>query len=431
MTSSTAAQPPSGLEGQASAIDDLVAAAAPGLRVQLWSYNYAPEPSGIAPLSTALAGALSDRGHQVSVVAAHPHYPSAMWGRRLRPYREERDGIEVLRLPLWIGRETAGQRIRQELTYAAAQTLATPLLPGAEVIVAVSPSFPALAAAMAHARLRRVPWVLWLQDILPEGAMTTGMIDRESVLLSAARAFERAAYTQAKEIVVISHSFAENLRRKGVDPEKISVIYNPAPGNGGRRQVERRPVPGRVLCMGNIGHSQGLAGVVGAFQASEELEAGGAELRIAGDGVEAEAVRAAIATDRVTMLGVLFEELADELATAAVGLVTQRADITEFNVPSKLMNYMRHGVPVVGLLRPESEAARLIERSGAGWVLDAGHPEVFGRDLADVLADAGELRRRGEAGRAFAEREFTPEQAARRFDDVLRRAVRRAGASPR
>lgn len=68
------------------------------MRIQLWSYNYDPEPQGIAPLSATLARALAARGHELLVVAAHPHYPEPAWGLRLRPYRERRDGIPVLRL---------------------------------------------------------------------------------------------------------------------------------------------------------------------------------------------------------------------------------------------------------------------------------------------------------------------------------------------
>ena len=87
------------------------------LRVQLWSYNYDPEPTGIGPVSRVLAEGLNERGHSVDVVAAHPHYPEARWGVRRTPYRERRNGIPVLRLPLWIGRASRQERYRQELTY--------------------------------------------------------------------------------------------------------------------------------------------------------------------------------------------------------------------------------------------------------------------------------------------------------------------------
>ena len=69
------------------------------MRIQLWSYNYDPEPSGIAPLSGIWARAMRDRGHEVLVVAAHPHYPKAIWGSRTKPYRERREDVRVLRLP--------------------------------------------------------------------------------------------------------------------------------------------------------------------------------------------------------------------------------------------------------------------------------------------------------------------------------------------
>src|SRR4051794_27563397 len=97
-------------------------------RIQLWSYNYAPEPTGIAPLSTAWASEMKRRGHDIDVVAAHPHYPEPRWGQSSLPYREIRDGVPVTRLPLWIGRQTTQERIRQELSFTMAQTLAIPAL---------------------------------------------------------------------------------------------------------------------------------------------------------------------------------------------------------------------------------------------------------------------------------------------------------------
>src|SRR3954471_20902798 len=147
------------------------------MRLQLWSYNYLPETSGIAPLSAVWAEAMHARGHEVTVVAAHPHYPQPLWGRRLRPSREERNGIPVIRLPLLVGRDSARQRMLQEASFATALGLSTPLLPPAQAIVAVSPSFPGLAPAILQSAIRRTPWLLWLQDILPDGAATTGLVE--------------------------------------------------------------------------------------------------------------------------------------------------------------------------------------------------------------------------------------------------------------
>ena len=402
------------------------------MRIQLWSYNYDPEPSGIAPLSAAWARAMTRRGPQVQVVAAHPHYPEPLWGTRLSAYRERRDGVDVLRLPLWIGRETAAQRFRQEFSFAASLGTASVVLPRADVIVAVSPSFPALAPVMAIGRIRRTPWLLWLQDILPDAAATTGMLD-DGLLLRALRRFERAAYRSAREVVVISEAFKRNLAAKGVPETKTRRIYNPSPVETGvfrEGAVDAR----RALIMGNIGHSQGLAEVVRTVEDSGVLEHVGGVLRIAGQGVRADEVRAAVRTERVKMVGLLHgEEMEAELAETSLGVVTQRPDVTEFNLPSKLMNYMAHGLPVLAVVGPGSETARLVNESGAGVVVDAARLEDLPAALSALLTAPDQLRRMGLAAHRYAEAHFTPSRVAERWEAALEAALRPRppGSTPR
>jgi colanic acid biosynthesis glycosyl transferase WcaI len=396
------------------------------MRIQLWSYNYDPEPQGIAPLSRMLAMELCERGHELLIVAAHPHYPEPTWGMSLRPYRERRDGIPVLRLPLWIGRDSGAERVRQDLSFTLAQTLAAPLLPAADAVIAVTPSFPALAPAMMFARARRIPWVMWLQDIVTDGAATTGLIE-EGPMLRAARGFERMAYGSAGRVVVISDAFRENLLAKGVREEKIVRIFNPSSRRAAAPvdpNANATPVddarPRRILAMGNIGHSQGLDRIVDVFEESAELDALAAELVIAGHGVAADEVRGRVRGERVRMPGVLYgEQLEPQLRGASIGLVSQRADIQEFNLPSKLMNYMAYGIPVIASVNPECETARIVRESGAGWVTDAQTPSAFAATAAAKLRDPEALTAAGQAGFAYAREHFHPSAVAARFERVL------------
>ncbi len=395
------------------------------MRIQLWSYNYDPEPQGIAPLSRMLAVELSGAGHDVLVLAAHPHYPEPNWGMRLRPYRETRDGVPVLRLPLWIGRDSAAQRMRQEFSFALAQGLVAPLLPAADAIVAVTPCFPALAPAMAFSRARRTPWIMWVQDIVTDGAATTGLIESGS-MLKAVRAFERMTYDAADRVVVISDAFRENLLAKGVREERIVRIFNPS----SRQTADPVDLAAlgtaapRILAMGNIGHSQGLDRIVDAFQDSAELQAIGAQLVIAGHGVAAEEVRARAHSERVHMPGVLYgEQLEPELRSASIGLVSQRAGIQEFNLPSKLMTYMAYGIPVIASVNPDSETARIVRESGAGWVSDSDAPQEFAALAAAKLRDEDALKRAGAAGFAYATENFHPKAIAAKFEEVLKDVV--------
>lgn len=390
------------------------------MRIQLWSYNYDPEPSGIAPLSGVWARAMLARGHDVQVVAAHPHYPEPVWGHRLKPYRERRDGISVLRLPLWVGRGSAVQRMRQEASFATALTLATPLLQTPDVIVAVSPSFPALVPAMANARARRVPWVLWLQDILPDGATMTGILE-EGRVVQLARRLERIAYRSASKIVVISESFKDNLRGKGVDEAKLVRSYNPASRPILDRMRDARGVERHmVLTMGNVGHSQNLVNVVRSFEDSPALEEIGARFVLAGDGEAGDEVRAAIRTDRVHVTGMMTSEpLEHALRRAAVAVVSQGYEGIDFNVPSKLMNFMAYGIPTVASVQADSEVARIINASGGGWVTDSADTGQLAAKLAEVLKEDTGREARGRAALSFAQQHFSPDHSAARFQETL------------
>jgi colanic acid biosynthesis glycosyl transferase WcaI len=388
------------------------------MRLQLWSYNYAPEVTGIAPVSEVWAQAMKARGHDVEVVAAFPHYPEPKWEHPRRPYRELRDGIPVTRLPLWVGRGSAAQRIRQELSFAAAQTAAIPALRRPDVVVAVSPSFPALLPALINARLRRVPWVLWLHDILPDGAAATGLVD-DGPVLRAARALEKLAYREADSIVVLSQAFTRNLEAKGVPSEKIELIYDPATrtpqangSNGGR--------PLKLLSMGNIGFSQGLGEVVRAFESDPGLNPD-VRLVITGTGVAAEEVGREVCTDRVERCGLVSSErLEQELNRASLALVSQKHGGDEFNIPSKLMNFMMYGLPVVAFVDPRSEVARIVQASGGGWVVDNRDPGRFVFALRQISGSDGEIDRRGAAAREYALRNFSVQAFAAQFESVLR-----------
>jgi colanic acid biosynthesis glycosyl transferase WcaI len=310
----------------------------------------------------------------------------------------------------------------------AAQAAATPFLGRPDVLVSASPSFPALLPAVANVRARRIPWVLWLHDLLPDGATATGLVDDGGTVIRLARRLERAAYESADRIVVLSRAFTENLVAKGVPEDKIELIYDPA-----TRVPHRLGRPGerdrlRILSMGNIGHSQGLTALVQAFEAEPRLSA---DLVITGTGVAAAEAQAQIRTDRVRMLGVVDDaSLERELAEADLAFVSQRYDGSEFNIPSKLMNFMNYGLPILAAVNPGGEVARIVRESGAGWVVDSSDPVAFPREVAEIAQSNGEIRKRAGMARGYAQRHFTQTGFSERFEQTLLSVTQRDRLAP-
>jgi colanic acid biosynthesis glycosyl transferase WcaI len=392
------------------------------VHIQLWSYNYHPEPTGIAPVSRTLALGLLRLGHEIEVVAAHPHYPEPRWGTAWRPYRSTIDGITVTRLPIWSGRGSAGQRMRQEALFAVTQALAAPFLRTPDIAIVVSPSFPALAPAIAAFRVRSTPWVLWLHDILPDGAESTGLVENGWVL-HAARRLERAAYSSAGHVVVLSGRFVENLRRKGVPSDKIELIYDPATRTPIEPIVRRAAADRelRFLLMGNIGHTQGLTPLLAELSAKtlgEEHE--WFRLRVCGTGVAAADAKAVVKSSQIEMLGLIStDDLEAELRGADIGIVTQQYAGSEFNIPSKIMNYMAYGLPVLAAVHPAGEVADIISRSSAGWVVDSSDPGSLVAEMRRLNAARDEIALRAEAAKRFAAEHFSAESFARKMERLL------------
>jgi colanic acid biosynthesis glycosyl transferase WcaI len=115
----------------------------------------------------------------------------------------------------------------------------------------------------------------------------------------------------------------------------------------------------------------------------------------------------------------LGQDLTDELARADLGLVSQSYDGGEFNVPSKLMNYLAVGLPVVASVAPDGEVAAILERSGAGWMTDRIEPERFAEAAADAIADPGALNEKSAAAVAFADANLMPSSLVDTFEAVL------------
>jgi colanic acid biosynthesis glycosyl transferase WcaI len=235
-----------------------------------------------------------------------------------------------------------------------------------------------------------------------------------------ARRLERAAYRAADRIVVLSRSFTENLVAKGVPLDKIELIYDPATRIPTGVAASRRGSGLRLLSMGNIGHTQGLTPLVRAFEAHPALT-GEARLVITGTGVAAEEARCELVSNRVQMLGMVEDErLERELRTADVALVTQRYDGTEFNLPSKLMNFMSYGLPILAAVNPDGEVARLVKEARAGWIVDSGDPDAFPREVARIASAATEVSECAANAQRYAERHFTQTEFAARFEATLR-----------
>lgn len=75
------------------------------MKILILGLNFAPELIGVGKYTGELAAWFGKQGHEVKVVTSPPYYPAWKIGEGYRSYlyrREQRDGIDILRCPLWV-----------------------------------------------------------------------------------------------------------------------------------------------------------------------------------------------------------------------------------------------------------------------------------------------------------------------------------------
>jgi colanic acid biosynthesis glycosyl transferase WcaI len=410
------------------------------MRILVYSYNYHPEPIGIAPLMTELAEGLAARGHEVRVVTAMPNYPERQIypGYRGQLYKtEERHGVKIQRCFVAI-RPNPGliARILLDGSFCALSFLQALQGWRPDIILSTSPSLPACTPVALLKLIYSCPTVLSLQDILPEAAMQTGLITNK-VAIRAFEILEKFAYKSASHIAVITDCFAENLMGKGVPARKMTTISNwvdtnfirplPKVGNAFRAAhgLDDKFV---VLYSGNIARTQGVRTILrAAEQLKDQPQIQFVIVGEKGQLCELRDLKEELGIDNVLLLPFApREDLPEMLAAADVSLIMQKANVVGFNMPSKTMLQLASGRPVIASVPDHGAAAKAIVKSGGGMVVPPENPSMLAKAIFDLAADPERAEAWGKKGRQFAIANYSFEQAIEAYEGLLKSLVAKA-----
>ncbi|MBW4643366.1 MAG: glycosyltransferase family 4 protein [Goleter apudmare HA4340-LM2] len=400
------------------------------MRILIYSYNYYPEPIGIAPLMTELAEGLVKRGHQVRVITAMPNYPERQIyeGYRGKLYLTEyKNGVQIQRSYVWT-RPQPNLLDRILLDASFVVTSFFPALMGwrPDVILSTSPSLPVCVPAAILGWLRACPVILNLQDILPEAAIHVGLL-KNKWLIKAFTALEKFAYCSANKISVIADGFVDNLQKKGVPSEKIVQIPNwvdvnfirPLPKeNNPFREVHNLKDKFVVLYSGNIALTQGLETVVKTAAMLRHIP--DVAFVIVGEAKGLQRLQQECTehgADNVLLLPFQpREQLPQMLAAADVGLVVQKKNVVSFNMPSKIQVLLASGRALVASVPKNGTAARAIKQSGGGFVVPPEDPQALAKAILDLYQNPDKVKNLGFQSRKFAVEQYAFEQALNNYE---------------
>jgi len=411
------------------------------MRILVLAIHYWPEQTGIGAVLTRRCEYLASVGHEVTVCTGMPFYPQWQihpnYTRKLS-FREEHNSVTILRSWMWVAEKvTSAKRVLFEASFLATSLLNAVRSRKPELLFAVSPPLGLGLSAVLLSRWWNIPYAFDVQDLQPDTAADLGMLPRP--VLPVLYWMESMAYRNAKLILTITEGMRKRIAAKGVPEGKVvlvpAVADNAAFCVGSLAEAQRfrieHGLDGKFIVAhsGNMGVKQGLDAVLdAALQLKEHRDI---VFLLAGDGAMKSHLKkrvAALALDNVRFLPVQEKaEFLQMLAAVELALIVQQSTVSDIVFPSKTVTLLSAARPIVASVSAECETGRVIRRSGAGVVIEAGNAEALAATILDLLRNPQRRATMSSFGRRYALQNWDETRILPAFESHLLRA---AGTEP-
>ncbi|HEX3660298.1 MAG TPA: glycosyltransferase family 4 protein [Acidobacteriaceae bacterium] len=312
-----------------------------------------------------------------------------------------------------------------------------------EVVISANMPLDAQNLLQKAARAHNARFVFWLQDVYSVAARF--VLQKKARLLASLgglyfERLEKRLLQRSDAVVCIAPGFADFVKRWGVPQEKIAVIPNwapldevvPLPRDNAWAREQRVANKFCFMYSGTLGmkHRPELL-----LALAKRLEAtGNARLIVIAAGAGANwlaAKRHEVRSEVLTLLPFQpYERIAEVFASADVLIALLDSEAGAFAVPSKTLAYLCAGRALIVAASAENEAARVVDRADAGFVVSPDDPAGLLAAAELLLADPALGARYGANGRAYAAAHFSIQRIADRFLTVLGQAASPVAAVP-
>ena len=325
----------------------------------------------------------------------------------------------------------SGNTLQRELNILVFSALSfwAGLFRPAQIVVTVTPPLESALAGWILARVKRVPFVLDLEDLWPDSLIAMGF--RNKIVIGCLRGLERFLYRHSEHILVVAEQMQEYLIQSGIPANKISLI--PLGANLPTPRETRQTVRQRYGWEANevIAVYVGAHGPANALdtllRAAEQLVAvPGVKLVLFGDGSDKPRLQQLLNDLKLPNL-ILADPVAPELVpdilgAADIGIASLKQTETFKTVrPNKLYEYMAVGLPIICCI--DGEARRLVETVNSGIYVTPEDEAGLAKALQELTVNPELRRRLGEQGRSFVIREGDRAKLAEQMATVLKKVI--------
>jgi glycosyltransferase involved in cell wall biosynthesis len=346
-----------------------------------------------------LALELKNRGHEVTVYTGLPNYPQGKFhsGYSISgPYKEDYQGVKVIRSPLFPRGKGLGFRLL--INYFSFLLFATILAPfkirgsyDKIFIYQLSPVFAAIPAVFLRF-LKKAPSILWVTDLWPDSLDATGVV-KNKYLLSFVGMFVKLIYKFSDQIYISSRGFEPKIVSMGVPSKKIKFwpqwaenFFDNYDSSKDTYHDSKFPTEGFIITFaGNIGSAQDMPTIIEAAELLRDHTQ--IHFVILGDGVMREWTETEVAkrnlSKNVHILGRKPIETMPYYYSKSSALLVSltKRELFSITLPSKVQTYLASGKPIMVSL--DGEGAELVLKYKAGLAAPAESPVILAEKILE------------------------------------------------
>lgn len=380
-------------------------------------------------------------GHEVTVLTGFPNHPDGVvrpeYRKRFRRMisRETVDGVRVVRTWLLpVPNRKSYERMLNYSSFCVSAAVSGSFLDRPDVVIATSPQLLVGLSGWWTAKVKGVPFVLEVRDLWPESLAAVGMGNTDSVLHRSVGKIAGFLYRKAEHIVVVTPAFREHLAGKWQVPTaKSSVVQNGvetevfSPRNSDPALRTQLNAEGRfvVSFIGTLGLAHGLETVIAA---AERLRSSAPEVMfmLLGEGADRERIAALAGAKKLKNICFVPQQPRERIpayisASDACLVVLRKSEVFETVIPTKMLEFMSCGRPVI--LGVGGQAKEILERSRGGICIEPGNPAALCEAILRLRQDPELCESLGRNGREYIVQNLSRERTAAEYIDTLRSLI--------
>ena len=270
-----------------------------------------------------------------------------------------------------------------------------------------------------------------LQDIFPDSLVTSGICSEGSFLMKMGHAMENFTYRNADHIITITDDMKNNIIKKGVPEDKITVVRNWIDTDKVKHisrlensLFDELKLPRDkfyVVYAGNLGKVQGIEVILKAADLLRENKS--IQFLIFGNGSEEENLKKLVVEYRLENISMYplqpVDRVSEVYSMADVCVISCKPGTGGSGMPSKTWTIMAAGVPIVASFDMPSEMQRTIIEAKCGFCTKAGNGEELYKRVIQLYEDNKLKESFAENARRYAEGNVSKKKAVAEYIQAI------------